>query len=160
MENKYLSDDDFENDDNNEYINVNLDQYGMPIEELDEEAEEAEIEIRRIINEKLLSKNYSIDNIFYNSNLKKEKKIIEKKSKNISLNELNVIIDKKIEESQPKKFISKRSLDKKNTYPNNKPNISLKIRTFNPRLEPYLFSNEYKLKNNIHVIDINNFPLI
>jgi hypothetical protein len=141
--NTYLSDEEIDLE-NNE--NIELDQYGMPIEEVDEEEE---LEMRRIISNKLLSKNSLDEETFIGSGSTKSKSSKSNKSpkkKTMSLNDLNNLIDKKIEESKPKKFISKRSLDKKTS----EPSLSTKIdkeenkRKFNPKLVPYLFSDEYK----------------
>ena len=61
--NTYLSDDDDNIDIENDQV-IELDQYGMPINEVDEEEE---LEIRRILSNKMLSMNDLNDDI-YNGN--------------------------------------------------------------------------------------------
>jgi hypothetical protein len=134
---------------------ITYDENGMPIYQEDEEEE---IEMRRIINEKLLNKNFddlNFDEIIDSKNYK-NKKIKEKK--NLNLNEFNIYVDKQIENNKPKKFISRRTIDKKTTN-----NIEkFKKRNFNSRLPPYFLSDEYK--NKIKKVDLNLsidfFPLL
>ena len=87
------------------------------------------------------------NNVIYEENTLSKKntfKLTNKKA--ISLNELNNYKDKKIEDKKPKKFVSKRSMEKKNLeLPKNIIKEESK-RTFNPRLVPYFFSDEYKNK--------------
>ena len=135
--NTYLSDDEDEYEINATH---ELDQYGMIIEDVDENEI---LEIRRIVSDKMLS-----NNVTYEENTLSKKntfKLTNKKA--ISLNDLNNYIDKKIEDKKPKKFVSKRSIEKKNLELE-LPKIIIKEskRTFNPRLVPYLFSDEYKNK--------------
>jgi len=166
--NTYLSDDEEENESDEIF---ELDQYGMPIIE---EEEEEELELRRIINNKLLSKNND-DISIYNNNIsiyndeslkiQLPKEIKEPKKKVMNFNELNKFIDNDIESKKPKKFISKRSMDRIKANPNliiKKEVIETK-RKFNPRLIPYLFSDEYKKKlqnNDSSIMDFNDlqFP--
>lgn len=156
--NTYLSDDESNNENDQ---NIELDQYGMPIIETDEEEE---LEIRRIINNKMLSLNNLNEDIYYNSdNLLQKKKKESKSSKNksMSLNDLNNLIDKKIEDKKPKKFTSKRSLNKKKEELILPTIVKESKRQFNPRLIPYLFSDEYKnKKNNSKILCFDNleFP--
>jgi hypothetical protein len=153
-----------------------LDEYGMPIEIEDEEEI---MEMRRIVSEKLftikenedqqlekgLTKKYS--QIKQDSDSEKEqqptyyvtvelknKKNKNKDKKTLSLNDLDTIIKKEIEDKLPKKFISKRTNEKKKIEP------VIYIRKFNPRLTPYLESDEYFKKiNNINKLDLNkDFP--
>jgi len=157
--NTYLSDD--EVDIENEQI-IELDQYGMPIDNIDEEEE---LEMRKIVSNKILSMTNINEDTYSSSNNLLIKKISSKdlknqKKKTISLEDLNNIIEKKIEEKKPKKFISKRSLEKKNKESEKE---IIKKRTFNPRLIPYLFSDEYlnsKLYNESCLDSSNNllFP--
>jgi hypothetical protein len=159
--NTYLSDDevDIENEQN-----VEVDQYGMCIEEVNEDEE---LEMRRIISNKLLSRNNLNEEFFIENNISKKKIFKESKSpkkKSLSLNDLNNLIDKKLEDKKPKKFISKRSIEKKNSEPTliNVKETKSK-RHFNPRLIPYLFSEEYKNKklcDKSKILIINNleFP--
>lgn len=154
--NTYLSDDeiDIENTET-----VELDQYGMCIEEVDEEEE---LEIRRVVsNNMLLRKNLS-EEFVYESNESSKKKLFKEskspKKKSMSLNDLHGFLDKKLEEKKPKKFISKRSTEKKISDPS----LSIKVekqlkRHFNPRLIPYLFSEEYKNKKFGNQSAIPNF---
>ena len=144
--NTYLSDDEVDIE-NNE--TVELDQYGMPIEEEDEEEL---LEIRRIVSNKMLSRNNLDEDFFSGSNNGSSKKnsvrgeTVQKK-KTMSLNDLNTFIDKQLEDKKPKKFISKRSLEKRNSDPSlSTNNLKKSKRQFNPRLIPYLFSEEYRNK--------------
>lgn len=152
-------DDDEELDENQQF-----DENGMPIYEEDEET----IYMRRIISEKLLNKVYD-DSIFNNTSVKKDNKILNKdsKKKTLSLSDLNSLMDTKIKELQPKKFISKRCSERKDTIPHSKsdkyiPAIELNKRCFNPRKVPYFFSEEYSKKmkdyNKTDNININEFP--
>ena len=152
--NTYLSDDDEIDIEMEDNINIELDQYGMPIEEIDEEEG---LELMRIINSKKILNN-DLDLYIYNetkTKIIKDNKNININIKNkLNLNDFNVIIDKKIEDKKPKKFISKRIIEKKNLDP------SLSIikneinpnRKFNPKLIPYLFSDKYNKQKKI-----NNF---
>lgn len=157
--NTYLSDEEL--DIENEQI-IELDQYGMPIDELNEEEIEEELEMRRIISNKLLSTNSLNEDVFKcNKPLKKSisKEFKPSQKKTMSLNDLNNLIDKKLEESKPKKFISKRSIEKNQLEP--KINKEVTNRKFNPKLIPYLFSDEYKkLREQLstHSFDNLNFP--
>ena len=161
--NTYLSDDevDIENDEN-----IEVDQYGMRIEIINEDDE---LEMRRIISNKMLSINNLNEELFIGSNSTKKNSFKEtkiQKKKSLSLNDLNNLIDKQIEDNKPKKFISKRSMEKKNSDPLL---INLKeIKTnryFKPRLIPYLFSEEYKNKklfdkSKILISDNLEFPCL
>jgi len=136
--NTYLSDDEVDIE-NNETIE--FDQYGMPIEEVNEDEE---LELRRIISNKILSINSLND---YNTEIKTKSVKISKiqKNKTMSLGDLNNLINKQLEEKKPKKFISKRLIEKKALDPLlSISNIKETKRHFNPRLIPYLFSEEYK----------------
>jgi hypothetical protein len=156
--NTYLSDDDDEIDIVNEQV-IELDQYGMPIIEIDEEEE---IEIRRIMSNKMLSMTDLNEDIYNgNESPKKNKQFKNPKSKTMSLNDLNNFIDKKIEEKKPKKFISKRMISKKNIETPIKTNIFTKPkRHFNPKLIPYIYSDEYKNSkiNNSNILNNLDFP--
>ena len=154
--NTYLSDDEVDIE-KNEF--VELDQYGMSIEESDEDEQ---LEIRRVISNNILLRNNLGEELFYeNDESTKKKSFRESKSpnkKSMSLNDLNSFIDKKLEEKKPKKFISKRSTEKKISDPS----LSVKIekqlkRHFNPKLVPYLFSEEYKNKKFYDDLEIPSF---
>jgi len=144
--NTYLSDDEEETEN---IKTVELDQYGMPIEEVDEEEE---LEIKRIISNKMLSLNNLNENFFNGESSKKKsfKELKSPKKNPMSLNDLNNLIKKKIENKKPKKFISLRSIKKKNLDESLLPIIVKEYkRHFNPKLIPYFFSDEYKNKKNI-----------
>lgn len=155
--NTYLSDD--EVDIKNDEI-IELDQYGMPIEEVDEEEE---LEIRRIISNKMLSRNSLNENVFYgiNNESSKKKSFKESKSsknKTMSLCDLNNLINKQLEEKKPKKFISKRLKEKKSVEELSTTNSKEVKRQFNPRRIPYLFSDEYKkILDQSNIINFDDF---
>ena len=80
----------------------------------------------------------------------------------MNLNELNNLMINKIAETQPLKFISPRFLAKKINTNNTENAQPLLFRCFNPRLTPYLYSDQYKNKmsnNNRNFIDNNNINL-
>jgi hypothetical protein len=145
QQNDYLSD---EENNENELIEVELDMYGMPIEnEFDDEEDEEEIAYRRILNEKLLSKsnNYEINK---ENSISKESTHKTKQKKSLSLKDFNNLIDSRIEAAKPKKFVSKRILEKKqmSDTPTIKQPIATIKRQFNPKFGfvPYLLSDQYK----------------
>tara|TARA_B110000971_G_C19994796_1_gene493741 strand:+ start:1306 stop:1809 length:504 start_codon:yes stop_codon:yes gene_type:complete len=147
--------DEFSSDEECEEEEIIYDENGMPI---CPEDEEEIIKMRRIVSETILNKSFS--NLEFNEIPieKKEKPIKEPKNKTLSLSELNTLIEKQIEESKPKKFISKRITDK--THPT-KQVIVTKHRDFNPRFPPYLLSDEYKNRTNkkrIFELDCKSFP--
>jgi len=155
--NTYLSDDDDNIDIENDQV-IELDQYGMPINEVDEEEE---LEIRRILSNKMLSMNDLNDDIYNgNESPKKNKQFKNPKSKTMSLNDLNNFIDKKIEDKKPKKFVSKRMMSKKNTESLINNTFVKPKRHFNPRLVPYIYSDEYRNNKTINLQTLNNldFP--
>ena len=155
--NTYLSDDDADIENNDTTI---FDQYGMPIEEVNEDEE---LELRRIISNKILSINSLND---YDNEIKKKSFKLPKiqKNKNMSLGDLNNLINKQLEEKKPKKFISKRLIEKKTLDSLlSISNVKETKRHFNPRLIPYLFSEEYKnnkICNESKIISFDNleFP--
>ena len=128
------------------------DENGMPIYQEDEDEM---MEMRRIISEKMFNK--SLDDLdFIDLPLKeKEKKIKESKIKKLSIGEFNDLIEKHIEESKPKKFVSKRIAEKKVLPVNN-----IVKRDFNPKLPPYFFSDQYKnrINNKNYKLDLDSFP--
>jgi hypothetical protein len=158
--NEYLSDDEVISEENENTI---YDINGMPIYQEDEEEYN---EMRRIVSNKQFNSN--IDDELFASNIEKKpkeiKEIKEFKKKSLSINDLNILLDKKIEELKPIKFISKRILEKKDSSNLNivVEKIIYKKRCFNPRLPPYFMSDNYKNKNNKNNIPINindkNFP--
>jgi hypothetical protein len=122
---------------------VEFDEYGMPIEE---ENEDEMLEIRRILSEKTFNSDYNIE-----IEKKEKNKTKNNKKKVMSLNDLNNLLNKEIPSN--KKFISKRTLDRK------KPEIKSFIRNFNPKLVPYFNSEEYLNKlNSFKNIDMQDFP--
>ena len=155
--NTYLSDDDADIENNDTTV---FDQYGMPIEEVNEDEE---LELRRTISNKILSINSLND---YDNEIKKKSFKLPKiqKNKSMSLGDLNNLINKQLEEKKPKKFISKRLIEKKALDPLlSISNIKETKRHFNPRLIPYLFSEEYKnnkICNESKIISFDNleFP--
>ena len=152
-----------------------IDQYGMPIysdtednddndDDNDEYIKEEELKIRNIINNKIL--NNDMFDIFTNETNKKDIKIKKdnKTKKNITLSDLNNLMETKTNELKPKKFVSRRTLDKQQISENKQPikkHIELNKRIFNPRKVPYFFSDEYKNKknkSNTFNIDLTIFP--
>ena len=129
------------------------DENGMPIYQEDEDEM---MEMRRIINEKMFNK--SLDDLDFIDlpSKEKEKKIKESKIKKISIGEFNNLIEKHIEESKPKKFVSKRIAEKKVLLPVN----NIIKRDFNPKLPPYFFSDQYKNRTNnkSFKLDLDSFP--
>jgi hypothetical protein len=158
--NTYLSDDEIDIENEGP---VELDQYGMPIEEIDEDEE---LEIRRIISNKMLSMSNLNEELYIVSNnesLKKNnsREFKSPKKKAMSLNDLNSFIDKELDNKKPKKFISKRSMEKKNSDPLlTVKNIKETKRRFNPRLVPYFFSDEYKNKKLCENIKVPSFDTL
>ena len=141
-----------ENEELDEYGIPILDEYGIPIEKEDEDVA---MEIRRIVSEKSFTNNYETITIE-----KKQKQKSNKQKKTLSLSELNTVINKQIEDNAPKKFISKRTLEKKKTdsQPIQK---FINKRLFQPRIIPYLFSDQYKNKRNTkNNLDDEHFPLL
>ena len=121
----------------NELENLQLDEYGIPLEE---ENEEEMLEIRRIVSEKTVSLDYNFEN-----SCKTKNKIKNNNSKKkLSLNDLQNIMNTECENQKPKKFISKRTNDKKKIDVV----VNIQKRKFNPRLPPYLESEEYYNKIN------------
>jgi len=145
--NTYLSDDDVDIENEEIEDNIVLDQYGMQIEEVDENEE---LELRRIISNKMLSRNNLNEEFFIESNTSKKKLVKENKStnkKSLSLNDLNNLIDKKLEDKKPKKWSSNRADSKKK----NDDTPKIIKRQFNPRLPPFRIiekKQEFEIKIN------------
>lgn len=158
--NEYLSDDEIISEEN-ENKNIIYDNNGMPIYQEDEEDEEEYNEMRRIVNNKQFTENMD-DKLFVSKIEKKPKKIKELINKSLSLYDLNIMIDKKIENLKPIKFVSKRSLEKRDNSNSfiNAEKLCDKKRCFNPRLPPYYLSDRYNNKKNTKIVVINdiNFP--
>jgi hypothetical protein len=154
--NEYLSDDEIISDENENTI---YDINGMPIYQEDEDEYN---EMLKIINNKEINSN-TTDELFVTKVDKKCKEIKEFKKKSLTITDLNILLDKKMEQSKPAKFLSKRNLEKKEH--SNSINVEQKVykkRCFNPRLPPYFLSDQYRnkhLKNDIPItISENNFP--
>ena len=121
---------------------VNYDENNQ--EEMNEEELQEYINCRMMILEK--TKNKSYDSLYSATSANENK--IEKnnnlqKKKTMSFSDFNAYADKIIEESKPKKFVSKRIQDKKNqsletdTCIKDKEPEKVITRKFNPRLPPY-----------------------
>jgi hypothetical protein len=142
-------------DDNEENKDIKYDDNGMPIYDEDED----ELELRQLIFEKQKNKNYNNYDFIDKPKEIKQKKNKQKESKTLSLSQFNKIILKKNEENKPKIFVSKRCIEKKQEL---NTNIKVNKRTFNPRLVPYYFSDNY-INNKIIKQSLNNiedFPLL
>lgn len=146
-QNEYLSDEENDvNEDNEELIHVELDMYGMPIEQESDDEDEDELEYRRMLNEKLLSKSGNYDTLINKKSVNKNTNKVNNKNKALSLNDFNKLIDSKIESEKPKKFISKRTLEKKQTTESYTSTKRALPRQFTPKFGfvPYLLSEQYK----------------
>lgn len=160
MDLKYLSDDEQENEENEtkhnedyeDYENYEDYNYYTSVHDLNDEdfeslsAEEKKeiLEYEELINQKIL-KSTSFET--YNTIEKKKNPIpsIEYKTKkSLSLNDFNETMDKIIESTKPKKFISSRTQDRKKTSTEIKINEIKTNRKFNGRLVPYFKSEKYK----------------
>jgi hypothetical protein len=77
-------------------------------------------------------------------NDKKKKPKEPKKNNSMNFAEFNNYINKVIEDNKPKKFVSKRLLDKKGLHEDNENHdtIKSKSRQFNPKLPPYFHANK------------------
>jgi hypothetical protein len=170
MENEDIiaSVDDYNNEDLEEIIDEDqeFDENGMPIYENDEEEE---LQMRKVLSDKLLNKTFD-DSFFTNDNIKKDTKHVIKtnKKKALSLTDLNCLMDIKIQEQKPKKFVSKRCSERKSTTNISNESLStvtieLNKRCFNPRKVPYLLSEEYmrKMQNSkSNNLNIDEFPTL
>ncbi len=157
MDNNYLSDDEeYTNyvDEQDFYGNYKIEynkdyvDYDSTDEINEDELDEEELkeykeylEYKHKEKELIMSKISSNDLLFTQETTdnKKNKKVKEPK-KNNSMNfvEFNEYIDKVIEDSKPKKFVSKRLLDKKQYSTNiNEKDIKRNTRQFKPKLPPY-----------------------
>ena len=160
-ENEYLSDDDF--DLVQDTSKLDLDN----LCELSEEELELQEETMRYVISRVQSQNsvFSSTSSFESlcTGSTKSKKEKEKKiNKKISFNDLNVIMDKKLEEMKPKKFVSVRSLERKQlSEPKLKITPKIVSRQFNPRKVPYFYSDEYKDQKKLlnEPLDINDSQL-
>ncbi len=77
-----------------------------------------------------------------------------KKSSKMTLLDFNKKVDEEVKANEPKKFISKRSIDKKKS--NSMNDIGIVKRKFNPRNPPYNFV--HKEKKDIEIINLEEFP--
>lgn len=140
-------------DENGIAIEVQYDENGMPIYE-----EEYDIDIIRMIQEKISNKEYKEYKEYEEPKKDKEKGKKVKVNKTLNLNDFHAFANKQIEDNKPKKFISKRILEKTSNEP--KKQIIINKRCFNPRLVPYFQSEEYqnKKKSNTIDLDLEFFP--
>lgn len=152
--NEYLSDDEDINNDEMDKEKLFDELYPMNYDEDDEEYDE----IRNIINNK--SESSIIYNIYDENkdllNIDNIKKISSNQLNKMNLKSFNTYIQQKEEDEKPKKFMSKRCINKKL---NEEKIHVVKKRSFNPRLTPYFKSDYYKniiLKKN--TFSDNNFP--
>jgi hypothetical protein len=160
-ENEYLSDDDFD---------LVQDTSRLDLDNMCELSEE-EIQLQEETMRYVISRVQSQNSVFSSTSSfeslctgsSKSKKEKEKKiNKKLSFNDLNVIMDKKLDEMKPKKFVSVRSLEKKQQT-----DYKIKIepkkvsRQFSPRKVPYFYSDEYKEQRKFlnQTIDINDSEL-
>lgn len=124
-----------ENDADNEMENeIEFDQYGMPIEHIDEEEENQLIEMRNLT---LKKQSNSFANYEPTNRKDQTNKKINKKNA-ISLGDLHKLIDQKLMNSKSKKFISHRVQEKTGVTSSNINKIE-NTRKFNPRCIPYNF---------------------
>jgi hypothetical protein len=152
--NNYLSDDEEYNTNTIEEpyeISISYDknyiEYDSNEENIDDMNDEEKIEYLEhqeyLKNQKILIWQNNIKKNISDTTLYKEKEkeinIKEpKKSKSMNFLEFNNFIDKKIEDSKPKKFVSQRLLNKKpDKIETKETNIKSNKRNFNPRLPPY-----------------------
>lgn len=126
-----------------EIVHVELDEYGMPIEEIDEEEENELIEMRKLILQKKTNSfvNYEskYDKTIQKPSFSSNENLPQKEKNNkLKLGDLHKIMDQKILDSKPKKFSSVRAMGKTRDKP--KENIIEEtIRKFNPKCIPYNF---------------------
>jgi hypothetical protein len=120
--------------------------------ENDQESSDDEMdkETRQIIYNSLMKKKDNTDSFCRPSTVPtlKKKKVKERKPKNSSLSLIE--FQKKIDDSKPKKWKSKRSQDKKSDI-GMTDNNNIKKRQFNPRLPPPTF-NTFKKEIKDHVL--------
>jgi hypothetical protein len=164
-EEDYFSDDDDQNYDQNyeqSDQNEQNEERDNTYEEEDDEDDEMDAETRRIIWEATMrrSANYDFADISKEHNEKKSKKKSssnsnknqkQKKNVSLSLEEFNKLMEQKIKENKPKKFVSKRVEEKKKINGVEEPVYK---RQFNPRLPPYNFVNKTREAN--VPVDLNN----
>ena len=128
-------------DENNQYYEDNENDEDYENEEDYKRVEEEYIKEQNILVLNAINKKSLIsDEIVDDELIKSENNKTPKVSKYMSINDLNIKMNKIIEDTQPKKFISKRFLEKKQLDDNNistkKVIVNIK-RMFNPRLPPY-----------------------
>lgn len=152
MDINYLSDDDEKEiiKKNNKYDNDYL-----PPNDYDEEEELDEEELEYLKQQHIIIMNAAQNKSIFDTNFfsyeekerLKEKDVIKniknEKDKYMTIKDFNKLIDKKNKENEPKKFISKRSLEKKKISESENINKIIEYkRTFNPRLPPYFEINK------------------
>jgi len=142
-------------DENGVAIELQYDENGMPIYE-----EEYDIDIIRMIQEKIANKEYKEYKEYEEPKINKDYKDKKNKvNKTLNLNDFHTFANKQMEDNKPKKFVSKRILEKTINEP--KKEIIINKRCFNPRLVPYFQSEEYQNKkksNNSINLDLESFP--
>ena len=143
MDINYLSDDEKDNNIKSKNLNDDyIDDYMSYNSE--EEMDEEEIEYLRqqniIIFNSLNNKNFeNIEYFVEKEKLKTQENHKESNKKSMNIGEFNNYINEIIKETQPKKFVSNRFLEKKKLTDSQNKNQSTENikRTFNPRLPPY-----------------------
>jgi len=122
-----------------------------PQEEYDNETE---IYIRHLT----LNKSISEQLFTVRENKKEDKNEKKNNKKSMSLNDLQLIMNKLEDDKKPKRFVSKRSQEKLQKSDSSNVKTILKIkRTFNPRTVPYFQSNQYKALQNTS-LKLEDFP--
>jgi hypothetical protein len=157
---KYKEEDYFSDDDDQICEQNDENEEGDDVYEEEEDDDEMDAETRRIIWEATTrrSANYDFADISKEYNEKKSKKKSssnsnqkQKKNASLSLEQFNKLMEEKIKENKPKKFVSKRAEEKKKM---NGVEEQVYKRHFNPKLPPYNFVN--KTREAIVPVDLNN----
>uniref|UniRef100_A0A6C0DA12 Uncharacterized protein n=1 Tax=viral metagenome TaxID=1070528 RepID=A0A6C0DA12_9ZZZZ len=162
-ENEYLSDDDFELIQDTSKLDLD-NMCDLTEEEIQLQEETMRYVISRAQSKSsIFSSTSSIESLCTGSGSCKSKKEKDRKiNKKLSFNDLNVIMDKKLEEMKPKKFVSVRSLERKQlSEPKIKVEPKIVTRQFNPRKVPYFYSDEYNKQKKFanESLDINDSQL-
>lgn len=150
-----MSDNEWSDDETNYEINIKK-QPNRDFPPSDSESEEEYENYNSIIMEKLTQK--SVDSLYSMGNsLDNNKPKIEKNKKKVKENKKKIIIFdySKVEETKPKKWVSKRMESKKK----DEGKIKVIKRKFNPRL-PLPLKDMFKRKSyeSNQNLNINNFP--
>lgn len=147
--NNYFSEDEHNND-----IDENENNEESSDDSMDEET-------RQII---FKSAQRDIDWSKLNVSAKNKQPLIKKHTRVKSIKTTSLIdfvkkVDNDEKEKKPKKFTSKRLEDKKKVDGIINNDISIKTRTFNPRLPPYNFINKKQTNDKLKTIDFKNDEL-